>query len=579
MNTMDARGVLADAIKRGPYRAKKSGESLAFRCPRHEDGHASAWLGKHQWGCSTCGFSEGFHTLAEELGVTLPTSSGTGLTLVEYAERKGLALAGLAAAGVTEQVGKYGDALLAIPYRRADGTLIRTKMRTRKGTFWAPDGEGVPLYGQDVLAKADPQAPVVIVEGESDCHAAWQRGVVAVGLPGASQWRPEYAGLLRGRTVYVWQEPDEGGATMVASIAKSLPSARVIREVQLEGTTIKDLADLHRAVQERGDDWQARWQRVLDAATPIGAEAPVVAFDALVGATLDQMLVEKQQQIDAVPTMLPDWNAMCHGGGGGIGFARSWMVTIGANTGTGKSLIGLNLAAEAIRHGEVVTVVSLEMGRSELGTRLLSIVSGESVNVLEQGPSFDTDAFHRARTSIEQVRAETGGYVLMNRRPISKLQDIVSCVRHHVETFGSRYFIIDYLQLAWTANAHSIHERMELVSHQVRELTHTHGIVTIALSQFNRQTSALREERPVAQGLMGGSSIENDSHIVALFDHSRFIRYGNYADTWLIIDKSRHGPVADLPVRWDYRTLRLLPRVAIAGEERQPTPKSPRKSS
>jgi hypothetical protein len=59
---------------------------------------------------------------------------------------------------------------------------------------------------------------------------------------------------------------------------------------------------------------------------------------------------------------------------------------------------------------------------------------------------------------------------------------------------------------------------------------------------------------------MGGSAIENDSHQVLLFDHSRFERQGTIANTWLIVDKNRHGAVADIPVRWDYQTLRLQPR-------------------
>jgi len=98
-------------------------------------------------------------------------------------------------------------------------------------------------------------------------------------------------------------------------------------------------------------------------------------------------------------------------------------------------------------------------------------------------------------------------------------------------------------------------------------LTQQHQIVMVALSQFNRQTSANRGERPVAQGLMGGSAIENDSHQVLLFDHSRFTRTANIADTWLIVDKNRHGGVSDLPVRWDYRTLRLEPRVPAPENE------------
>jgi KaiC/GvpD/RAD55 family RecA-like ATPase len=565
MQTMDRRGVLAQALLKRSG-TKKTGKTIAFKCPRHSDGTASAWLGDHQWGCSACGFTEHFDTLAGELGVTLPETTQRGLTLNEYADRKGLSLKVLAAAGVEQRIGKYGDAIVAIPYRDAQGAVIRTKMRTQKGTFWDRDGEGAPLYGQDVLAQAPITSPVIIVEGESDCHAAWQHAICAVGLPGASQWRSEYAPLLQGRDVYVWQEPDEGGATLVSAIAKDLPKAKVIREVTHQGDPVKDLCDLHQRVPDL-IAFQKVWTDLQQRATPIGAEGPAVAFDSISGDTLLQLLDEKLAPIDAVPTMLPLWNLSCHGGGGGVGLARGWFVTIGANTGTGKSLIGLNLAHHAIEHGEVVTFLSLEMGRSELATRFLSIASGEPVVELEQGPRFSTDTYRRARHSVDAIRERTGGHLLVNRRPLSKLSDVTACIKHYHESFGSRYFVVDYLQLAWTANAHSINDRIELVAHQLRDLTHTLNVTMVALSQFNRQTSAARSERPVAQGLMGGSAIENDSHQVLLFDHSRYERQGEHANTFLIIDKNRHGGVCDIPIRWDYRTLRLEPRAHTIDEQ------------
>ena len=563
---MDQRGVLAQALMRRSG-TKKTGKTIAFKCPRHNDGTASAWLGDHQWGCSACGFTEHFDTLAGELGVTLPERTARGLTLSEYAERKGLSLDTLRRAGVEERVGKFGDALVAIPYRNADGQVIRTKLRTQKGTFWDRDGEGAPLYGQDVLAQAPITAPVIIVEGESDCHAGWQHGLCVVGLPGASQWRSDYAPLLSGREVYVWQEPDEGGATLVAAVAKDLPKAKVIREVQLEGTPVKDLCDLHQRLNREA--FGPVWRALVQAATPIGAEGPAVVFDSISGDTLQHLLDEKLAPIDAVPTMLPMWNTMCRGGGGGIGLARGWFVTIGANTGTGKSLIGLNLAHEAVRHGEVPTFLSLEMSRSELATRYLAIAAGVPVVELEQGPGFRGETYATAQRRVNELREQTGGHLLVNRRPLSRLTDVTACIKHYAENHGSRYFVLDYLQLVWTANAHSIHDRMELVAHQLRDLTHTLGVTLIALSQFNRQTSAARSERPVAQGLMGGSAIENDSHQVLLFDHSRFERSGSQADTWLIVDKNRHGSVDDIPVRWDYTTLRLLPRTMSIEEQEQ----------
>lgn len=577
MNTLDAHGVLKSALLRGRHGAKKSGKAIAFRCVRHTDSTSSAWLGDHAWGCSACGFTEPLATLGEALGVTLPDDAApSGLTLHEYAERKGLALAGLAKAGVEERVGKYGDAIIAMPYRRADGSTIRTKCRTRKGTFWDRDGEGTPLYGQDVLA-ASPAGPVLVVEGESDCHAGWQRGVTVVGLPGASQWKPEYAALLAGREVIVWQEPDEGGATMVAAISASLPKARILRDVKHREQIVKDLCDLHQSVQSHGDDWATVWQGIISTTTPIGAEPPAVAFDSITGDTLNQMLAEKLAPVDAVPTPLDAWNKVCGSSGGGVGIARSWLVTIGANTGTGKSLIGINLAARAIEHGETVTFLSLEMGRSELATRLLSVVSNESVVGLEQGPSFDQAAYARAAASLNEIRERTGGHVLVNRRPLSRMSDVAACIKHHAEVSGSSYFIMDYIQLASVSNLVSIHDRIEAVSHQLRELAQSLNVRMVTLSQFNRQTSANRAERPISQGLMGGSAIENDSHQVLLFDHSRFTRAGNLADTWLIVDKNRMGGVCDIAVQWDFRTLRLTQRtVSIREAEEIHGPMIPR---
>jgi replicative DNA helicase len=566
MQQMDGRGILASTLLRGSHGAKKSGKSIAFRCPRHSDSTASAWLGEHAWGCSACGFTEPLRTLGEELGVALPDERSKGLTLAEYCERKELSRSALERVGVTERVGQYGDPILAIPYRDATGQTIRTKLRTRTGTFWDKDGIGTPLYGQDVLAQTPRETPVLLVEGESDCHAGWQRDLCVVGLPGASQWKTEYTALLKDRPVFVWQEPDEGGATLVAAVARDVPKARVIRDVVYEDSVVKDLCDLHQRIPD-DDEFSAVMQTLRDRATPIGAEAPAMQFDSITGQTLAQILDEKLAPIDAVPTPLPGWNTLCHGGGGGIGIARGWFITIGANTGSGKSLFALNLASHAIQHGEVVTFVSLEMGRSELATRLLSIVSGEPVVELEQGAHFSQDSYARAAKALDAVRERTGGHVLVNRRPLSKLADVTALIKYHAEVHGSRYFIVDYMQLAWTANSASIYDRMEMVAHALRDTAQTLNVTLIGLSQFNRQTSAARSERPVAQGLMGGSAIENDSHQVLLLDHSRMVRTGLQGDSWLIMDKNRHGSLADIPIRWDYRTLRLLPRTPTIDEQ------------
>jgi hypothetical protein len=60
---------------------------------------------------------------------------------------------------------------------------------------------------------------------------------------------------------------------------------------------------------------------------------------------------------------------------------------------------------------------------------------------------------------------------------------------------------------------------------------------------------------------MGGSPIENDSDQVILLDHSNYERVsqpGNdHALTQLLLGKNRHGSMSEIPVKIDFRCLRI----------------------
>jgi hypothetical protein len=241
----ECRAILATAIKsRG---AKRSSATVtAFRCPRHEDGQASAWLGEYQWGCFACGFTEQFDSLAETLGVELPPRirhrDPNGFTLDDYAKYKGFSPVQLAAWGVQDG-SLRGHPAIKTPYRKADGTIIGYKLRTlingKRDMLW--DGpKGSFPYGLDIFAASDPKKGVLFVEGESDTQTCWLYGVTALGISGNRAWKPEYAELVQGRTVYIWEEPGPSGEAFSRAILADLPNAIVLRN-----TGVKDLSDLH----------------------------------------------------------------------------------------------------------------------------------------------------------------------------------------------------------------------------------------------------------------------------------------------------------------------------------------------
>lgn len=288
-------------------------------------------------------------------------------------------------------------------------------------------------------------------------------------------------------------------------------------------------------------------------------------FVKLSGGKLDELLVLKQKPIDAVRTPLPTWNHMCRDFGGGIGLARGWHVTIGANTGNGKSVFALNMADEGTEHGENVGFVSLEMFWTQLTTRYMAIVSGEKIDSLEPGSRLDNVAHKRAAKSIDAREERTGGGLWCNERHISNLDHITAAIEFLNEYKGCRMIVVDYMQLASVIGVSDRLEAVTRISGEVRGIGADLRLVTIGLSQFNRETSKDRENPPTPQGLMGGSPLENDSDQVLLIDHTNYERstMSNTAKQKFILGKNRHGPAGPIDCIWDYSTLRIREQVPV----------------
>ena len=257
-----------------------------------------------------------------------------------------------------------------------------------------------------------------------------------------------------------------------------------------------------------------------------------------------------------VTTPYAAWNSVCGDEGGGVGLARGWHVMLAGNTGMGKSLVAINLAAHAVKKGEKVGIISLEMSKPQLLTRYMAIHTGKRIINLEWGPRYDEPTALEANEILENNYEENGGVLLTNERPIHHLEDIVASMQYLHEFRGVRAFVTDYLQLAWTGNAEKLSDRIMEVSHEVRRTAVDLGAVSIGVSQFNRATSSSKE-KPVVQGMMGGSALENDGDQVMLLDHTSYQETGEHqALIKLLAAKNRHGSCGEIPLMWDYSTLR-----------------------
>ena len=70
-----------------------------------------------------------------------------------------------------------------------------------------PEGHGTILYGLDRLPT---RGTIILTEGESDAHTLWLHGFGALGVPGATHFKPERDDrYLKDRDVVVLMESDE----------------------------------------------------------------------------------------------------------------------------------------------------------------------------------------------------------------------------------------------------------------------------------------------------------------------------------------------------------------------------------
>lgn len=270
--------------------------------------------------------------------------------------------------------------------------------------------------------------------------------------------------------------------------------------------------------------------------------------------------MEQQKPVDAVATPFPSWNRQCRDDGGGKGLARGWYVTVAGATGSGKSLLGINLAAKAIRAGERVGYVTAEMSHGQLATRLFAALTGTAVRGLERG-SFDPNLMRSATAELDRISNTSGGAFFTTDHPVHTLPEVQRLLVRLRDDLKCTFYVIDYLQLLVARDTEKLFTAVSDASAMCREFARRSNAVVIGLSQFNRRTTTARKARPMVDGLMGASSIENDSDQVVMLDHTRIKKAGDgQKQSYLLIGKNRHGGKGEIPVLWDYNTLRVWER-------------------
>lgn len=229
---------------------------------------------------------------------------------------------------------------------------------------------------------------------------------------------------------------------------------------------------------------------------------------------VDLAIIERSRKRDraGIPTTIPRLDFLTGG------FSGPTLTVFGARTGIGKSLVGGQIAINAVvRCRRSVGLISLEMGAGQLMSRMLSYLFGEdSIEAIDNAPLY-----------VDCVSRD--------------LDQIVARIREWRMLHAIEICIIDYLQIIHAPNFKQRYEQVGEISRALKSLAMELNIPIVALAQLSREH--IRQGRkPTLADLREAGNIEQDADNV-------FILHCNKEKSDIVelrIEKHRDGPTGEV---------------------------------
>ncbi len=252
------------------------------------------------------------------------------------------------------------------------------------------------------------------------------------------------------------------------------------------------------------------------------------------------------------------------------GLNRSDLIIIAARPGVGKTSFGLNVARHAsVTSGKRVAFFSLEMGREQLASRMLSAEARVEGSKLRSGDISDDEWPRLVEAADILLKAD----LYFDDNPSITVPEMKAKVRR----LGNvDLIIVDYLQLM--NSARRIDNRVQEITEITRSLkvmAKELDVPVIAMSQLRRPTERTKDHRPGLSELRDSGSIEQDADVVIFLHREAYNATSEGGEVTedmdlnaaeIILAKNRHGETKSIPVHWQGEYMRFTSREVIRHE-------------
>lgn len=217
------------------------------------------------------------------------------------------------------------------------------------------------------------------------------------------------------------------------------------------------------------------------------------------------------------------------------------LYTIAARPAIGKTAFACNLAVNI----PGTAFVSTEQPEGQIVSRMLGI-KGKIASTKMRNPSkFEDEDWPKLTTASGELMDHL---FMIFDAPAPTVEEIFSWCIKAVDT-GAKLIIVDYIQrIKATDKRMQSYERISHTAGMLKEMARTLKVPVVALAQINR-TGA---NDPRMEHLKGSGAIEEESDMVAILNRDVD---NNPTSASLNIDKNRHGPITDIPLKMELETM------------------------
>ena len=233
------------------------------------------------------------------------------------------------------------------------------------------------------------------------------------------------------------------------------------------------------------------------------------------------------------------------------------LILVAARPSMGKTAFVLNIAHNvAVRQNIPVLFFSLEMGKKELGDRVMAQDAMVDAQAMKTGNLADED-WSKLAESAGNVGDSP---IFVDDNSSITIAEMRSKCRKFKQKSNIGLIIVDYLQLmSPSKNVESRQQFVSEVSRSLKGLARELNVPVIALSQLNRAVDSRPDHKPVLADLRESGAIEQDADVVIFIYRDEY--YNKETEkpgiAEIIVAKQRNGSTGSVDLIWQGKYTRF----------------------